>query len=70
MLYFPGINKKFILCYANTWKKTGRLLYRSFSGALLIETQKNLFQECKIKAGYKVAFKLQTVMARQFKREE
>ncbi|MDP1724064.1 MAG: methyltransferase domain-containing protein [Alphaproteobacteria bacterium] len=69
MLYFPPINKKFILRYANTWEKTGRLLYRSFSGALLIEAQKNLFQECKIKIGYKVAFKPQTVMARQFKRK-
>lgn len=71
MLYFPPINKQFILRYIHTWEKAGQFLYRSFSGALFIEAQKNLFQECKVKTEYKIAFKAQTAMARHYnKREE
>lgn len=67
LLYFPPINKKFILRYIHTWEKTGQLLYRSFSGVLLIEAQKNLFQKCMVTSHYKIALKPQIIMERNFK---
>lgn len=53
MLYFPPVNTRFILRYAKTWENAGHQFYRSFSGALLVEAQKNLYQECVATSAYK-----------------